>query len=102
MILADSRFAPQVGQHCRSPKCDARVIWCYTEGKKQMLVNAEPVVYKPGQEYGNIKLADTNTDLPMALVLKGRDLFGRQGTLHHAHFVTCPDAQRFRRRGYER
>lgn len=103
MKLGESRFAPQIGEHCRSPRCSARVIWCHTEGnKKQMLVDAEPVPYLPGQPYGTIRLADTGTATPLAVVCKPADLFGRHGTLHNSHFVTCPDAERFRKRGYER
>jgi len=102
MQLDQTRFKPQVGQHCRSPKCKAQVIWCYTAGNKQMLVDAEPVPYRAGESFGTIKLVDTDALHPMALVLKERDRFGRQGTLHHSHFVTCPDAARFRKKGYER
>jgi len=100
--LSETRFKDQVGQHCHSPKCNALVIWCITQGKKQMLVDAEPVPYRAGQDYGSIKLADTAGPMPMALVLKERDRFGKQGSLHNSHFVTCPDAVRFRRKGYER
>lgn len=102
MNLSESRFKDQVGQHCRSPKCSAQVIWCITGGNKQMLVDAEPVAYQAGQDYGSIKLADTAGSMPMALVLRERDRFGKQGTLHNSHFVTCPDAARFRKKGYER
>lgn len=102
MILAGTRYEAQVGQHCASPRCSAKVIWCHTDGKKQMLVDAQPVEYTPGQPFGNIRLADVGTLTPLATVLKANQLFGRQGTLHNSHFVTCPDAVRFRRGGYER
>jgi hypothetical protein len=103
MILSETRFGSQVGQHCRSPKCDAQVIWCYTEGnRKQMLVDVEPVPYRPGQDFGTIKLVDLAGTQPMAVVLKEGARFGKQGTLHNSHFVTCPDAARFRKKGYER
>jgi hypothetical protein len=104
MILGETRFRDQVGQHCRSPKCDALVVWCdVSGGNKQMMVNAEPLSYTPGADFGNVRLVDVGGALrPLAIVLKPRDLFGRQGTLHHSHFVTCPDAARFRKRGYER
>jgi len=104
MILAETRFKDLVGQHCRSPKCDAEVIWCdVSGGKKQMLVNVGQVAYVPGSDFGNIRLVEVGGSLrPLAVVLKPRELFGRQGTLHHSHFVTCPDAARFRRKGYER
>jgi hypothetical protein len=100
--LSESRFAGQVGPHCLSPKCVAPVIWCRTQGNKQMLVDAVPVAYRPGQDFGTIKLADTADTMPLAVVLKERDRFGKQGHLHNSHFVTCPDAARFRRKGYER
>lgn len=103
MILAQTRFQEQVGSHCRSPKCDARVIWCdVSGGNKQMLVDADPVPYRTGQPFGNIKLVDVAAVKPLAVVLKPQQLFGRQGTLHNSHFVTCPDAERFRKKGYER
>jgi hypothetical protein len=98
-----TRFKDQIGQHCRSPRCDAEVIWCdVSGGNKQMLVNAEPVVYTRGADFGNIRLIDVASTRPLAQVLKPAQLFGRQGTLHHSHFVTCPDAARFRKKGYER
>ena len=103
MDLSKTRYAEQIGPLCRSPKCDAEVIWCMTEGKKDMLVDATPVPYQPGEDFGNIKLEDVPGNLrPMARVLKPAQAFGRQGTLHLSHFATCPDAKRFRRGGYER
>ena len=103
MDLSGSRFETQVGQHCRSPKCDAAVIWCTTEGRKDMLVDATPTPYRPGEDYGNVQLVDIPGNLrPVARVLKPAQAFGRQGTLHVSHFATCPDAKRFRKGGYER
>jgi hypothetical protein len=100
--LPESRFADQVGAHCASPKCKAQVIWCHTKNK-QMLVDADPITdFEPGGDFGNIKLVDTGDRQPLAVVLLVAQRFGRQGTLHVSHFATCPDAQRFRRKGYER
>jgi hypothetical protein len=71
--------------------CQAAVIWAETEAGKRMPVDPEPAAK------GNVRLHERPDDVPLAVVLKPADLFGKTG-LHLSHFVTCPDADTFRRR----
>ncbi|GIF08688.1 hypothetical protein [Actinoplanes siamensis] len=75
---------------CRS--CNAPIIWATSRGGKAMPVDAEPT------EDGNVELAERPGLFvgPVATVLTGPSLLG--GPLREAHFTTCPDADRWRRR----
>lgn len=91
MNLDGTRFP--VGPHCESTKCkDARLVWAHT-GRAPILVNADPA---PG---GNIRLTDTGQDAPHAETLTvQRQATVGYGSLHLAHFATCPDAARFKKK----
>lgn len=78
-------FAPV--SNCRS--CTAPIVWASTADGKSMPVNAEVVAG------GNVVLA-VDGETITATVLDQDGLFG-DGPRHVAHFVTCPDAGRWRR-----
>lgn len=92
MRLEGTRFP--VGAYCESSKCrDARLVWAKTSGGKPILVNADP------NTQGNIRLQDTGQPEPLATALTVQQRATvAWGTLHLAHFATCPDAARFRKK----
>lgn len=92
MNLDDTRFP--VGAFCGSRKCgDARLVWCKTTNGTPVLVNADPT------PDGNIRLQDTGQPEPLATALTVHQRATVQwGTLHLAHFATCPDAARYRKK----
>jgi hypothetical protein len=76
---------------CKS--CSAPVIWATTTRGKAMPVDPDPVVE------GNLVLEARFGDAPpLARVLGVAKQFGRKD-LRVAHFVTCPQAGQWRRRG---
>lgn len=72
--------------------CRAEIIWAVTTRGKDMPVNFEPA---PG---GNIALDLRPGMAPLARVLTVAQQFGRTN-LHLSHFVDCPQAPRWRKRG---
>jgi hypothetical protein len=77
---------------CRS--CHAPVIWAVTAAGKRMPVDAEPV------DGGNV-LLDQRQDPPLATVVGKQvqaGLFGDDGPRFASHYVTCPDADQWRKR----
>lgn len=81
--------------HCRS--CGAPLRWAKTLNDKAIPLDAEP------SSAGNIVLTErTDPAAPLARVLAGADLFDARavGTeLWLSHYVTCPDSDKWRRRG---
>lgn len=79
--------------HCRS--CGAPVRWARTLTGKAIPLDTEP------DPAGNIALDDTgDPNAPQARVLAGVDLFDARSagaTLWLSHFVTCPEAGKWRR-----
>lgn len=73
---------------CRS--CHRPVIWAKTTTGASMPVDAEPV------DGGNVELLPKPGAAPDAVVHGQPPLLG--GELRLSHFVTCPDAGRWRRR----
>lgn len=72
--------------------CHAKIIWAMTGRAKRMPVDAAPV------DGGSIQLVDHGPGLaPEARVLTVAQQFGKKGTLHRSHFVTCPHASEWRR-----
>jgi hypothetical protein len=58
--------------------CGAAIVWAVTSNGRRMPVDADPI---PGP---NVRLNADGTC----------DVFG---LLHHSHFATCPNADRFRK-----
>lgn len=75
-------------EQCRS--CPAQIIWAVTERDKPMPVDAEPSLE------GTVLLEQTGSRL-VARVLPAHRAFGRRD-LRKSHFVTCPQADQWRRR----
>ncbi len=73
---------------CRS--CGAEIIWVKTANQRLMPLNAEP------DPKGNLILLN---GVP---TLVQRDLYDKpleeQGPRYTSHFVTCPDADKFRKK----
>jgi len=74
---------------CKS--CNARIIWARSSNGKLMPVDAEPV------RGANVRLTREGQDV-RANVVRPQLAFGSTG-LRHSHFVTCPKADQWRRRG---
>lgn len=72
---------------CRS--CDAPIIGALTVNGKWMPVDAEP------RADGNLSLTEAEP-IPQVTVIKASD--GVEGRRYVSHFVTCPNAERRRRR----
>lgn len=82
---------PFTVEPCRS--CEEPIIWAVTTNARPMPVDAEPA-----QTGGNIALDYKGPDAPpLARVLSVAQRFGRR--LRTSHFVTCPQAGQWRRRG---
>ncbi|MET9303213.1 hypothetical protein ABZX66_28220 [Micromonospora aurantiaca] len=75
-------------EKCRT--CPATVIWAVTERGKTMPVDAEPTAG------GNVQLVEQYGQLT-AVVVPAKRAFGRKD-LRTSHFVTCPQADQWRRR----
>jgi hypothetical protein len=82
---------------CRSASCGAPIVWASTTAGELMPVDAAPV------EGGNVELVPPvcnpqRAALPVAIVHDPAQpsLFG--GDRWVAHFTTCPDADRWRRK----
>jgi hypothetical protein len=76
-------------ENCRS--CDAAIIWARTSSGSIMPVDAEPV------KGANVRLRWEGSNV-QAAVVKASLAFGSTG-LRLSHFVTCPKADQWRRRG---
>ena len=87
--LVDGRWPVET---CSHPDCRAEIVWAVTTGAKRMPVDINP------SSKGNIVLRDTGGPAPLAVVLAADKAFGRTD-LRTTHFVTCPAAPAFRRRG---
>jgi hypothetical protein len=72
--------------------CYRLIIWAVTTRGKDMPVNPDPV---PG---GNIALDERPGVAPLARVLTVTQQFGRTN-LRTSHFVDCPQAPKWRKRG---
>jgi hypothetical protein len=77
-------------EHCRT--CDKPIIWAVTSRLRDMPVDAQPV------PDGNIRLEPREGMQPVARVLSVAEQFGKK-SLRKSHFATCPQAERWRRRG---
>lgn len=76
---------------CRS--CCASVIWCETDRGKSMPVDAEP------SKGANLAVEHRDAPRrPLARVVKPELAYGRPD-LRTSHFVTCPHAKSWRRKG---
>lgn len=75
---------------CRS--CGAQIIWAVTRNGKDMPVDELPA------PKGNIRLVERGGMQPLAEVVPVARQFGMQGKLRLAHFVNCPQADRWRKR----
>ena len=73
--------------------CRAPIIWAVTTRGKDMPVNADPA-----PSGGNIALDLRPGMDPLARVLTVTQQFGRT-SLYLSHFVDCPQAPRWRKRG---
>jgi hypothetical protein len=71
--------------------CHADIVWARTTSGAAMPVDAEPT------RGANVRLRWENSDA-RAEVVKAALAFGSTG-LHLSHFVTCPKADQWRRRG---
>lgn len=80
----------EVSSHCRS--CAVPIIWAVTPAGRPVPVDSEPVSYR-----GNIRLDSQPDGLPLACIIPAMYCFGRHD-LRLAHFVTCPEADKWRRR----
>lgn len=78
-----------LNDECRS--CKKPIIWAVTEAGKRMPVDVE------SSALGNVRLRERDGDVPLAVVLKPAEMFGKTG-LRTSHFVTCPDAADWRRK----
>lgn len=74
---------------CRS--CNAKIIWARTSGGKTMPVDEEPA------RGANVRLSWEGSQV-RADVVRAQLAFGSTG-LRLSHFVTCPKADQWRRRG---
>ena len=86
---------------CSSPSCREDIVWCYTENRRRMPVDAAP------DPRGNVVRIGTRDGAPLVKVLgpqavielneRERQPDTEARPRYLAHFVTCPDAQRFQR-----
>lgn len=92
MNLDGTRFP--VGPHCESSKCkNAQLVWAKTSGGKPILVHAVPT------PDGTIRLSDNGQPEPLATTLTVHQRATvAWGSLHLAHYATCPDAARYRKK----
>ena len=80
-------------------KCEAPMIWCVSTNGKKMPLDADP------DEDGTFLLVESPDNGDLLAVFHKRALeYMSQRELEEAlrytsHFATCPDADRFRRRG---
>lgn len=73
--------------------CGAKVIWSVTVRARNMPVDADPI------KGGNVQLEHRGAGVtPLARVLTPAQQFGRTN-LHRSHFVSCPQAASWRKRG---
>jgi hypothetical protein len=75
---------------CRS--CGARIFWATTDRGKAMPIDVEPAAE------GNVRLRWSSEGTPLVTVLTNGQREEHRGELYQAHFRSCPDADRWRRR----
>ncbi len=87
---AESRWPVE---HCSAPTCNRPIIWAVTSNRRAIPVDAEPV------KGGNVLLREQHGQPePLAEVVRNpARLFGK--TTWRSHFASCPQAEKFRRRG---
>lgn len=81
------------GATCRS--CGARIVWAVTSAGRRMPVDRE------SSEAGTVSLVVGAAGDLLALVLKGEGIRlarKHEHPLHTAHFATCPEAAKHRRK----
>jgi hypothetical protein len=78
---------------CKSATCGARIIWAVTVHGELMPVDADP------DPDGNLELVPEprypDSRMPNVIVHEQPTLWA--GTRWHAHFVTCPEADKWRK-----
>lgn len=77
---------------CNGPRCDARIRRAFTIAGKRMPLDPDPV------PDSNVVIRRMTDDTIRAVVLAGHDIRDADEPTWRAHFVTCPDAEEFRRR----
>lgn len=77
---------------CSSEACGAAITWAVTDAGKRIPIDPEPV------PNGNLILTELapGQDLRVRYLRKGEDI-PALAPRYQAHFVTCPEANRFRR-----
>ncbi len=78
---------------CRG--CGAPVVWIRTSGGKSMPCDSSPICYK-AVTGGKDKIVTIRGEVVRGIVVNGA---GTANVGYRPHWVTCPLANRFRRRG---
>ncbi len=85
---------------CDGPRCGATFVWAITEQVRPMPLDPLPVAEGNVEVLGRARLVD-HIRRPLVRVRKKSDapsLLDEPVLLYVSHFVTCPDADSFRRR----